>query len=183
MRIIAATNRILLDEISKGKFRQDLYYRLSAYPISISPLRERIVDIPIMVNHFVERFSRKLGKNIQKISISTMNKLKDYHWPGNIKELRNVLERAVITSSGNVLIIEDELIPLKTLQTDGSHSNLKSLETFEKKYILEVLNKCNWKINGKNSASEILELHPNTLRSRMKKLEISKNHSNGFPLE
>ena len=183
VRIIAATNRILFNEISKGNFRKDLYYRLSAYPISISPLREKIVDIPILVNHFVDRFSRKLGKNIQKISTATMNKLKGYHWPGNIRELRNVLERAVITSSGNVLIIEDELIPLKTLEINGNQRELKSLEAFEKEYILEVLNKCNWKINGKNSASEILDLHPNTLRSRMKKLEISKNHSNGFSLE
>lgn len=172
VRIITATNRILKDEIDKGNFREDLYYRLSAYPISVSPLRKRKDDIPIFIEHFVQMYSRKLGKKIEKVSKATQIKLQEYDWPGNVRELRNIVERAVIASSGNKLVIVDELKSESVYENDSN--NFKPLDEFEKDYIIKVLKKTNWKITGNGGASEILKVHPNTLRSRMQKLGISK---------
>jgi chemotaxis protein methyltransferase CheR len=168
VRVIAATNRNLEEEVDKGRFREDLWYRLNIFPITVPPLRERMEDIAIMVDFFVDKISRRLGKSIEIIPVSVMNALQDYHWPGNVRELENVLERAVINSSGPKLHLVDELKKLpKDLKTAK-----KTLEAVERDYIVRVLEQTHWKVSGKNGASEILGLDRSTLRARMRKLGI-----------
>ncbi len=170
VRIITATNRILDNEVANGSFREDLFYRINNFPISIPSLRKRKEDIPLLVESFVNTFSRKLGKTISEIPNETMETLKNYDWPGNVRELRNVIERAVITTDTKVLTLADKL---RSSQQKNAE-NLKSLEQLEYDYIKKVLEACNWKIEGKGGAAEILEIHPNTLRSKIKKLRIKK---------
>ena len=171
VRIIAATNRNLEDEVSKGTFREDLWYRLNIFPISMPPLRERREDIPLLVNFFIDKISKRLGKSIEMVPISVMDALRQYHWPGNVRELENVLERAVINSSGPKLRLVDEL---KKPNKDAAKSG-QTLEKVERDYIQQVLEQVQWKVSGKNSASEILGLDRSTLRARMRKLNIRKN--------
>ena len=173
VRIITATNRILKDEVDLGNFREDLFYRINTYPISIPPLRKRVEDIPILVETFVGRFARKLGKDITEISKPTMEMLINYNWPGNIRELRNVIERGVVSTKGKKLKLIDKLNGSQ-IKLNNSES-FKTLEKLEFDYIKEVLEACNYKIEGEKGAAEILNLHPNTLRSKIKKLGISKN--------
>jgi chemotaxis protein methyltransferase CheR len=169
-RIITATNRDLEKEVRKKRFREDLWYRLKIFPITIPPLRERTEDIPLLVDHYVQLFSKKMGKKaaVLKITKSSMQALQSYSWPGNVRELKHVIEGALITSEKNKLHFD---LP-KT--ADVATSKLKSLEAMEREYILEVLKAKNWKIKGKDSASSILELPPSTLRSRIKKLGLKK---------
>ena len=169
-RIIAATNRNLEEEVRKGRFREDLWYRLNVFPITLPPLRDRLEDIPLLVDFYVRKIAKRLGKKIETISTGVMHALQDYHWPGNIRELENVLERAVINSSGPKLRLVDEL--RKPLRDFGASQ--KSLETVEREYIIRVLEQTEWKISGKNSAAEILGLDRSTLRARMRKLNIRK---------
>jgi chemotaxis protein methyltransferase CheR len=167
-RIIAATNRNLEEEVRKGRFREDLWYRLNVFPITTPPLRDRLDDIPFLVEFYVQKIAKRLGKTIEVISRSVMDVLQDYHWPGNIRELENVLERAVITSSGPKLRLVDEL--KKSLKNHST--GRKTLQTVEQEYIIRVLEQTQWKISGKNSAAEILGLDRSTLRARMRKLNI-----------
>ena len=170
VRIIAATNRNLEEEVLRGRFREDLWYRLNIFPITMPPLRERLDDIPLLVNFYVEKIAKRLGKNIEIIPASVMNALQNYHWPGNVRELENVLERGVINSSGPKLRLIDELKkPFKDVSV-GS----KTLETVEREYIVRILEQTHWKVGGKNSAAEILGLDRSTLRARMRKLGIVK---------
>lgn len=168
-RIIAATNRNLEEEVQKGRFREDLWYRLNVFPITAPPLRDRLDDIPLLVDYFVREISRRMGKTIKSIPESVMTALQDYHWPGNIRELENVLERAVINTSGPRLRLADEL-----KKTGDSCPASKTLQTVERNYIIQVLEQTHWKVGGKNSASEILGLDRSTLRARMIKLDILK---------
>jgi len=169
IRIIAATNRKLEDDIQQGLFRKDLYYRLKVYPITIAPLRERISDIPLLVENFVKRFNLKLGKCITKIPAKTIKQLQSYSWPGNVRELQNVIERAVIISPSTYLIVDQLHKP------DFEEENkLLSLSDFERQYILKVLKKTYWRIEGPDGAARILDMHPETLRSRMRKLSIHR---------
>jgi chemotaxis protein methyltransferase CheR len=170
VRIVAATNRNLEEEVNKGHFRADLWYRLNIFPITVPPLRERLDDIPLLVDAFVKKIARRMGKTIEVIPVGVMAALQEYHWPGNVRELENVLERAVINSSGPKLRLVDEL---KKPSRDFPASP-KTLEAVERDYILRVLELSNWKVSGKNSASEILGLDRSTLRARMAKLNISK---------
>jgi len=171
VRIVAATNRNLEEEVRKGRFREDLWYRLNIFPITMPPLRDRWDDIPLLVEFYVQKIAKRLGKIIEVISGSVMDALQNYHWPGNIRELENVLERAVINSSGPKLHLVDELKkPSKDLSKGP-----KTLEEVERDYMLQVLEKTQWKISGKNSAAEILGLDRSTLRARMRKLNIEKN--------
>jgi PAS domain S-box-containing protein len=167
-RIVATTNRNLEEEVRKGRFRQDLYYRLNVFPITVPPLRQRKEDIPLLVQAFIERYSRKLGKQITSIQKETMKALEDYPWPGNVRELESVLERAVILCSGPVLQLADKLeissLPLS--------STVRTLEEMERNQILKVLSETRWRIEGKDGAAAILGLHPSTLRARMPKLGI-----------
>lgn len=171
VRVIAATNRELLKEIDKGNFRQDLYYRINVFPIEVPPLRERKEDIPFLVRQFVSKTGKKIGKSIDTIPEKLISQLNEHYWPGNIRELENIIERAVITSPGNELTLDDALI--KTKSTPDKR--LKgSLEEVERKYILQILDSCSWKIEGNEGASSVLGLNPSTLRSRMLKLGLKK---------
>lgn len=169
-RIIAATNRNLEEEVRKGNFREDLWYRLDVFPITVPPLRDRLEDIPILVDFLVKKITKRIGTNIDNIPAGVMKSLQEYHWPGNIRELENVLERAVINSSGAKLRLVDEL--KKPFKNRGA--SRKSLQTVEKEHIIQVLEQTKWKISGKNSAAEILDLDRSTLRARMRKLNIQK---------
>jgi chemotaxis protein methyltransferase CheR len=170
VRIIAATNRNLEEEVHQGRFREDLWYRLNIFPITVPPLRERREDISLLVDFFVGKISKRLGKSIESIPATVMSALQSYHWPGNIRELENVLERAVINSSGPKLHLADEL----KKPDKGSTEANRTLEDVEREYILRVLRKTDWKVSGKNSASEILGLNRSTLRARIRKLGIQK---------
>jgi formate hydrogenlyase transcriptional activator len=170
VRIVATTNRDLEEEVRQGRFRQDLFYRLNVFPITVPPLRLRLDDIPPMVQSFMERFSRKLGKQITTISKETMKALQDYPWPGNVRELESIIERAVILCSGHVLQLADKL------DTSSHHlsSVVKTLEGTERNQIIKILSESKWRIEGKDGAASILGLHPSTLRARMHKLEITR---------
>jgi chemotaxis protein methyltransferase CheR len=168
VRLIAATNRNLEEEVRRGRFREDLWYRLSIFPITVPPLRERMEDIALLVDFFVNKISKRLGKSIESIPVSVMNTLRDYPWPGNIRELENVLERAVINSSGPKLHLVDELKkPPKDLTTTQ-----KTLEEVERDHIVRILEQTHWKVSGQNGAAETLGLNRSTLRARMRKLGI-----------
>lgn len=169
-RIIAATNRNLEEEVRNGNFREDLWYRLNVFPITLPPLRDRMDDIPMLVDFYVKKISRRMGKKIELIPESVMNVLQTYPWPGNVRELENVLERAVINSSGPKLRLADEL----KKRSMGVRIINKTLEAVERDYILQTLEQTGWKVGGKNSASEILGLDRSTLRARMRKLNIQK---------
>jgi PAS domain S-box-containing protein len=170
VRIIAATNRNLEEEVRRGRFREDLWYRLNIFPITMPPLRDRLDDIPLLVDFYVKKISKRMGKSIEIIPASVMNTLQNYHWPGNVRELENVLERAVINSSGPKLRLVDEL---KKPQKDLSTAQ-KTLEAVERDHILRILDQTEWKVSGKNGAAEILGLNRSTLRARMRKLDIRK---------
>ena len=167
VRVVAATNRNLEKEISKGRFRMDLFYRLNVFPITVIPLRQRISDIPLLVEHFVNRFNSKLGKNITRIPKKIIEQLKVYTWPGNVRELENILERAMIVSNSSVLSVEKLELPIYAAQ-----QKFQSLADHERDYITKVLDETLWRINGPKGAAQILDMHPETLRSRIKKLEI-----------
>jgi chemotaxis protein methyltransferase CheR len=168
VRVIAATNRNLEEEVRRGRFREDLWYRLSIFPITVPPLRERMEDIALLVDFFVDKISKRLGKSIERIPTSVMNTLQEYQWPGNVRELENVLERAVINSSGPKLRLVDEL---KKPQKELTNTQ-KTLEEVERDYVIRVLEQTNWKVSGKNGAAEILGLNRSTLRARIRKLGI-----------
>ena len=178
IRIVAATNRDLSKMVLTGEFRDDLYYRLNVFPVKVPPLRERKDDIPQLVTYFVQKFSKKLGKRIDTIPERVQSALSDYNWPGNIRELENVIERAVILAEGATLRIDDalETHPAPKLETPapGTDNGDRSLEQVERAHIQDVLEQCLWRIGGDSGAAVILDMHPNTLRSRMKKLGLSK---------
>jgi len=167
-RIVAVTNRVLEEEVRKGRFRDDLWYRLKVFPITVPPLRERPEDIPLLVKWFVDQLARKMGKRVAEIPKRTMQKLQGYPWPGNVRELKHAVEGALITARGKKLNFELPRIE------DTSLSDFKSFEEMERDYILRVLKAKNWKIGGENSAASILGMPPSTLRSRMKKLGLKK---------
>ena len=172
VRLIAATNRDLAEEVRLGRFRSDLYYRLNVFPVHVPALRERVEDIPLLAHFFLPRYAKKFGKPLTSIDTKSLENLQQYHWAGNVRELQNVIERAVILSQGEVLKIE----PLLTSPTSNPQTNqLKTLETVEREYILQTLETTAWVISGFKGAAAILDMNPNTLRSRMLKLGIHKN--------
>ena len=182
VRVIAATNRNLEEAVRKGIFRSDLYYRLSIFPITLPPLRERKEDIPILVNHLVKQLSQKLGKTIDAIPQETMAKLRNYPWPGNVRELRNVIERAVIITQGSKLHLIDDLdsqaLELEIHEKIGAFADSvqtgETLEKTEYNVILRTLKSVHWKVEGPGGAAELLNIHPSTLRSKMRKLGIER---------
>jgi formate hydrogenlyase transcriptional activator len=173
VRVIAATNRNLKLAIEKKEFREDLYYRLNVFPITSPPLRERKEDIPLLVKHFLQKYEGKMGKKINNVSSKVIDALMLYDWPGNIRELENLVERAMIISPGNTLEFGDWL-PTTHITTTGK-STLHKLEDVEKEHILEILKKVNWKVSGEKGAAKILGLNPTTLEAKMKKLGIKRN--------
>ena len=170
VRVIAATNKDLVKEVEAGRFRRDLWYRLSIFPIKIPPLRERLDDIPHFVNHFVDRYGKWIGKKFDRVSQKTIKMLQGYRWPGNIRELENIIERAVITSPEGSLQIE---IPALEHEKEKASTN-KTLEENERDYILDVLEDCYWRIEGPMGAALRLGVNPSTLRTRMRKLGVRR---------
>jgi transcriptional regulator with GAF, ATPase, and Fis domain len=179
VRVIAATNRKLHDEVSAGRFRQDLFYRLNVYPITIPPLSQRREDIPLLVRHYARQLGERLGKTISEVPAQVMRAFTEYNWPGNIRELQNVIERAVIVSLDGVLRLPEPLIQatnatLSEVKTSNESSSISSLNEAEREHILRALEATGWRINGPNGAAAMLKLHPSTLRFRMKKLGLTK---------
>ncbi len=197
VRIIAATNRDLSAAVAEGKFRRDLYYRLNVFPIAVPSLRERAADIPLLVSFFLQKFAKKFGKPVKKVSEDTMRRLAGYAWPGNIRELQNVIERAILLSPGDTLMLAPDFGPVagevtrltskpaaQLVAAEDNQSLLTStatkegdgasLENVERRHIEAVLAQTNWMIEGERGAAKILNLNPSTLRSRMKNLGIRR---------
>jgi len=168
VRVLAATNRDLLKEVHDKRFREDLYYRLSVFPIHLPPLRERAGDLPLLTRFLIDRFSARFGRRIDGVSAATMLRLQAYPWPGNVRELENVIERAMILADRPML--EITLAGEATAEAPA----VSTLEDVERAHILRVLEQTDWVIDGPDGAAKILDLHPNTLRSRMKRLGIAR---------
>jgi transcriptional regulator with GAF, ATPase, and Fis domain len=171
VRIIAATNRNLEKAVEDKAFREDLFYRLNVFPIAVPPLRERLDDIPGLVWEFVNEFSKSLGKSISSISLDSMRQLRLYSWPGNIRELRNVIERAVIMATGPRLTVP--MPQAGVVRVPQSQTSL-TLKEFEIEHIRAALKTSNWRVRGKGGAAERLGLKPTTLESRMAKLGVTR---------
>ena len=195
VRLVAATHRDLAQMVARNEFRSDLYYRLNVFPVLIPPLRERLDDIRQLVLHFVEVFSRRMGKRIEQIPQTTMNAFTAHHWPGNVRELQNLVERAVIRSDngvlpnplstsqdsrGSVFKLGADVIPFEESVTRiesramPERASTDSLEDIQRRHILRVLERTGWVISGPNGAGAILNVHPNTLRSLMNRLGIRR---------
>lgn len=171
-RVIAATNRDLEEEVRSGRFRKDLWYRINVFPVSIPPLRQRKEDIPPLVRWLVNKFAKKLRKTIKTIPHPVMKALEAYPWPGNVREMENVLERAVIGSQGPALLLADKL---EGPRAPGSPDpRRKTLVEMEREYLLRILEETYWRIEGEDGAAGILGLHPSTLRGRLRKLGIRR---------
>jgi len=173
VRIIAATNRTLEEEIRNGRFRGDLFYRLNVFPITIPPLRQRKEDIPPLVDYFVAKFNKKTGKRIETVSKDTLNVLQGYDWPGNVRELESVIERAVITSQGTGLQVLDRFEISRGAGKEAAQ-DVKPLDEMERAHIFQVLQRTGWRIEGEAGAAVILGLNPSTLRGRMRKYGIRR---------
>ena len=181
VRLVAATNRDLEHEIAEGRFRSDLFYRLNVFPIRLPPLRERAGDIPVLVDHFLATFQRKMGKSLKRVDEKSMDQLQRYPWPGNIRELQNVLERACVLATGPIVSIGETLRagPAMTL-ANGSPAvatPLLKLEDSERAHIRRALSAAGGRVHGPLGAAELLGINPSTLRSRMQKLGISTKGS------
>ena len=174
VRVIAATNRNLEVDVGEERFRKDLWYRLNVFPLSIPPLRDRVDDIPLLVNWIISKVQRRLGKHIKTVPTDVMDALKTHPWFGNIRELENVIERAVIVSPGNMLQLASPLIASKSDHRTPHNIPMKSLSEMEKEYILQALNKTNWNISGKGGTAELLGLNSSTLRGKMRKHGIHR---------
>jgi two-component system, NtrC family, response regulator HydG len=172
VRIIAATNRHLEKEVAEGSFRMDLYYRLNAFPLTLPPLRERKEDIPLLTRHFIEGYCKKMGKAVLGISDSAMNELVNHGWPGNIRELENVIERTVLLTQDEK--ISHVALPATLQNESDTEHKVKTIEENEREHIIAVLRQCNGKIFVKGGAAEVLAIHASTLNSRMKKLGITR---------
>ncbi len=173
VRVIAATNRDLEQMVKDGTFRADLFYRLNVFPVSVPPLRERATDIPVLARHFLSKFARKLGKTQQDISARSLERLQRYPWPGNIRELANIIERAAILASGPLVEVDD-LPGLRPEAPSSGTTPLSTLESVERHHIEGVLQACGWVIEGPQGAAMILGLNPSTLRFRIQKLGIRR---------
>jgi formate hydrogenlyase transcriptional activator len=190
VRVIAATNRNLSEAVQRGRFRADLYYRLNVYPIEVPPLRERREDIGLLAEIFLQEAGRRLGKSFDPIPSVVIEALQGYNWPGNVRELENVIGRAAVTSMGRLFQLPEGWKPDANLvdhnagpSSDGQAPSIPAVTNTERKatlgelekaHILEVLHRTNWRIEGPKGAAVILGLHPNTLRSRLNKLEIRR---------
>ncbi|MGI9333017.1 MAG: sigma 54-interacting transcriptional regulator [Gammaproteobacteria bacterium] len=197
VRVLAATHRDLAKRVEMGEFRQDLYYRLNVFPMELPPLRERPEDIPALVNFFARRFAAKMGLQLRGVSQATIERLQRYACPGNVRELENIVERAVILSTGELLEVPPELLPkgavapapvrverrspasdqpVETREEGAPHSrdNHRTLEDVEREHVLQVLERCDWTVAGEGGAADVLGLKPSTLRNRMTKLGIRK---------
>jgi formate hydrogenlyase transcriptional activator len=200
VRVLAATNRDLEEAVRAGRFRADLYYRLAVLPVGVPPLRERREDVPQLAMFFLARFAKRFGKPVDAISRESLDRLLAYPWPGNIRELQNVIERAVVLTEGPVLELDDALLPA-TARREGQPAvdraaadidapaarprpaapaaetpdpRAATLEEVERRHILATLERTGWVIEGPQGTARVLGLHPNTLRSRMERLGIRR---------
>lgn len=188
VRVVAATNRDLAEAVREGKFRADLFYRLNVVPVRVPALRERQADIPLLTLFFMQRYAKKLGKSLNRVPEEAMQRLTNYAWPGNIRELQNVIERAAILSEGDTLVLAGDFQPatIAPRPTSPPPTNptatapvnsapaVGALEDVERRHIESVLTQTNWMIEGARGAAKILEMNPSTLRSRMQKLGIKR---------
>lgn len=173
VRVIAATSRNLKKDVEDGLFREDLFYRLNVFPITIPPLRERVEDIPLLAKYFVNKYNKKMRKSIKTIPKITLKQMRGYPWPGNIRELEHLIERSIILSEGPSLSINKEFFNIGSSVSSFS-VKVQNLATNEREHILSVLIMTNWKIEGQDGAATILDIHPSTLRFRMKKLDLKR---------
>jgi formate hydrogenlyase transcriptional activator len=176
VRIVAATNRNLQEEMAGGRFRNDLFYRLNVFPINIPPLRERKEDIPLLTHHFVQRLSPKLGKQVVTLSQKVLEQMIQYDWPGNVRELEHMIERSMLMTSGNV--IKEIYLPVSEksrVMNKTEDTTIKTIDENEREHILSILEKSNGRIRGTGGAAELLKIPPTTLHSKMKKLGIRKS--------
>lgn len=178
VRIIAATNRNLATEVQTGLFREDLWYRLNVFPITVPPLRQRKSDIALLVNFFVNQSNRNLGRCVKTISPQTLQRLQHYYWPGNVRELANIVERALINSPGTVLQLADNLEGDAVPISGNGHKQISRLQDVERDHILATLSACEWRIEGTSGAASVLGINSSTLRSRMNKLGIKRPKAN-----
>jgi formate hydrogenlyase transcriptional activator len=185
VRVVAATNRDLRQMAEEGKFRSDLYYRLSVFPLLMPPLRERSGDIPLLARFFADKFARRMNKTVDSISEEAMCILSAYHWPGNIRELQNVIERAVILCQGGRLQVDsvlresvsrrsDEQLRAAANDSDGTVFSKEEMDRLERRNILAALEKTNWKIYGPGGAAEMLGVKPSTLASRVTRMGLKR---------
>ena len=176
LRVLAASNKDLAKEVRLGRFREDLYFRLQVFPITVPPLRERMEDLPLLVSAFVEEFSSRMSKQINRIPRKVLDALERHSWPGNIRELRNVIERGVILSSSEVLTLPNLTEPSEALVAPTS------LAEVERDHILKTLRDASWRVKGPYGAAKRLKVNPSTLYSRMAKLDIHRHRSqDGMP--
>jgi PAS domain S-box-containing protein len=173
VRVIAATNRDLLKAVREKAFREDLYYRLSVFPLPLPPLRERPEDIPLLAKFLLDKFAARIGRRFEGIEAATLRRLLAYPWPGNVRELENVLERAVILATSTTLEVDPDV--LGQAASEAEQTSSAALEDVERTHILAVLQRTKWVIDGARGAAVVLGLHPNTLRSRLKKLGLSRS--------
>jgi transcriptional regulator with GAF, ATPase, and Fis domain len=190
VRVIAATNRDLPNAVVSGAFRADLFYRLNVFPVKLPPLRERSADIPVLTQFFVQKYAAKVGRQVNAIEGNTINRLLQYDWPGNIRELENIVERALILTSAPVLSIGEDVLPVTTqaavrsppiraaaVADQASHASPGGgidLDSVQREHILTTLRQTAWVVEGKQGAAVKLGMKPATLRHRMKKLGISR---------
>lgn len=184
VRVIAATNRDLQSDVAAGRFRGDLYYRLNVFPVVVPPLRERGDDVSLLVHFFVQRYAKALGRRVTQISSDALERLRDYAWPGNIRELQNVLERAVILARSETLTLPGDFMrDVRELRSTAESTKRSraavrvspaTLDDVERRHIETVLSERNWTIEGARGAAKVLNIHPNTLRSRMRKLGLKR---------
>jgi len=177
VRLVAATNRDLEQEVADGRFRADLFYRLNVFPIRVPPLRERPSDIPLLVRHFLAQFQRKLAKPLKAVTPASLERLSRYSWPGNVRELQNVVERACVLAEGPMVEIDEVLTPRARRDppaADAGPAEIIPLEENERIHIRRALSAANGKVHGPGGAAALLGINPSTLRSRMQKLGIAK---------
>jgi formate hydrogenlyase transcriptional activator len=189
VRLIAATNRDLEAAVAEGRFRSDLFFRLSVVPIVMPPLRDREGDVPLLAHFFLDRYARELGKQIDGISPATLERLIAYDWPGNVRELSNMMERAVVLARGPVIDFGGDLLPAATAKSGkasprppapvapadpNDRAGSRTLEDVERQHVLDTLDRTSWRIEGPDGAASVLGLNPSTLRSRIKKLGLQR---------
>ncbi len=172
VRLIAATAQDLTRAVRDGRFREDLFYRLNVFPITIPPLRQRTEDIVLLAQYFVQKFSRKMGRKIESIPKAILGRLLQYDWPGNVRELEHLIERSIIISSGSTLTLGNDWASLPMAGADGETA--LDLVSVERQHIIMVLRRTSWRIEGKGGAAAILDIHPSTLRFKLKKLGIQR---------
>jgi len=174
VRVIAATNRNLSDEVRRGRFRQDLFFRLNVFPITLPALRQRREDLPALVHHLVDRLGRKLGKRIERVTPGTVRAFEQYDWPGNIRELENVIQQAIIMSTDGVIDLADFRGDPIEVSRQGQPAEVRTLLEVERDHVRLALDRVGWRIEGATGAAKLLGLRPSTLRSRMRKLGIDR---------